>query len=437
MIKLTVGNSECQIIGLIQEQTKVLKELLSYSIDPQANYFSGGYKNPKRYLIDPKGRFATGLLQIVGGYLYNHDLKYELNDTRIMPKSTKDLFNLDLGYTPYPEQLEIASRAEKLHRGTISAVTGFGKSIAMALVVNQLQVKTLIIVPNLELKRQLTDSFLKYFGSMANITIENIDSASLIIHTDYDCLIIDEAHHVAAKTYRTLNKKAWKNIYYRFFFTATPFRSRDEEQLLFESIAGQIIYRVDYHTAVQKGYIVPMEAYYYELPKTETEANTWAGVYSALVVNNVLRNAVIARLLNSLSDSGISTLCLVKEIKHGETLKAATNGFFGNGQDEMTQWYIQLFNERKLKALIGTTGVLGEGVDTKPCEFVIIAGLGKSKNAFIQQVGRGFRKSPDKESCKVIIFLDKSHKWTLAHYKAQVKYLQEVYGITPIKLNID
>lgn len=339
---------------------------------------------------------------------------------------------------PYPEQIQAAKIAARAGRGTVTMPTGTGKSVAMALLINELQLRTLIIVPTVELKRQLSECFKRYFGTLDNITIENIGSTRLESASDYDCLIIDEAHHVAARTYRDLNKRAWKKIYHRYFFTATPFRSRDEEQLLYESIAGQVIYRLDYNAAVKNNYICPIEAYYYELPKLEVEGNEmcWTSVYSELVVNRKDRNALIANILAKLHCAGASTLCLVKEIKHGKALHGLTGVAFANGESDNTAALICEFNSRGRKTLIGTTGVLGEGVDTKPAEYIIIAGLGKSKNALMQQVGRGFRKYPDKESCKVILFKDPSHKWPLDHFKKQCKYLLEEYGVVPTKLEL-
>lgn len=334
----------------------------------------------------------------------------------------------------YPEQIEAANVAAKAGRGTICMPTGVGKSVTMAILINKLQLKTLVIVPNLELKRQLRESFTKFFGNLNSITIENIDSKDLNIIKDYDCLIIDEAHHVAAKTYRRLNKKVWNNIYYRFFFTATPWRSNSEEQLLFESIAGNVIYRVDYRNSVDKGYICPMESYYFELPKIETDGVKWSEVYSDLVVENSYRNRLISDLLVSLEVSKTSTLCLVKEIRHGQILSEMAGIEFVHGERPDTNKLIDKFNSGEIKALIGTVGVLGEGIDTRPAEYIIIAGLGRSKNAFMQNVGRGFRRFNSKESCKIILFKDLSHKFTKSHFSEQCKILKEEYGQIPIKL---
>ena len=335
---------------------------------------------------------------------------------------------------PRKYQNEASFLPLKTHRGAISMPTGTGKSLTIMLLINTIQVRTLVVVPNLGLKRQFQADVDKYFGKTNNIVVENIDSASLAKHTNFDCLIIDEGHHSAASTYRKLNKTAWKGIYYRYFFSATPFRSRDEEQLLYESLAGQVIYRLTYQDAVKQGAIVPLEAYYYEVPKTEVEGNTWSQIYSEIVVKNKGRNALISGIIKALHKAKVPTLTLVKEIAHGEALSALTDAGFANGQSEDCQYLIDGFNAGKLLSLIGTTGVLGEGIDSRPAQVVIVAGLGKSKNQFMQMAGRGFRLYPGKDSCKIIIFKDNSHKWTKTHFAAQVKFLKEEYGITPIRL---
>lgn len=428
----------CKVEGVSVPQLEELRKILSYTLDPVKAHFGGFRSQGRRYLISKRGEFATGLLPIAEGHFKRHDIVYTRIDTRIPPETGLGRAPLPLvGPTPYPEQREAALAAVARIRGTLCAPTGLGKSVIAAMIFSMLQVRTLIIVPTLELKRQLSESFKGFFGALDNVTIENIDSTTLKDAKDYDCLIIDEAHHVAARTYQKLNLKTWGNIYYRFFLTATPFRAKDEEQLLFEAIAGQVIYRIEYQTAVDKGYIVPLEAYYIELPKIKVKGDTWAAVYSELVVNNKYRNRRIAELIDSFKESNISALCLVKEIAHGVNVgkESVHIHAFANGVSEHTREYILEFNLKYRHTLIGTTGVLGEGVDTKPAEYVIIAGLGKSKNSIMQQIGRGFRTYPGKESCKIIIFLDKSHRWAESHFKAQVKILKEEYGVKPVKLD--
>lgn len=438
MISLEINNSTCRITGLGAQEHKQLADLMSYQVDAQAAFFSRNHRSRKRTLLDKKGVFPTGLLYIADRWLTDR-CTHSVKDLRKRPAPLPDRFIVSLPHTPYLEQAEAAVACQEAGRGIVVAPTGCGKSVIAALIISAVQVRTLVVVPSLELKRQLTGALKDAFpdetvgGLGSTIAVENVDALDLNTLCNYDCVIIDEFHHSGAKTYRNLNKKAWTNVYYRFGLTATPFRSNDDERLLLESVLSEVIYRIDYKTAVAKGYIVPLEAYYIEVPKTVTDGYSWAQVYKDLVVNNTPRNEVIKGLLKKLDAANISTLCLVKEIEHGERL--SSSGFkFANGQDEDCKHYITLFNRAVLTTLIGTTGVLGEGVDTKPAEYVIIAGLGKSKNAFMQQVGRGFRRYGDKQSCKILIFKDTSHKWTRAHFAAQCKILKDEYSVVPAKL---
>jgi superfamily II DNA or RNA helicase len=438
-LELIIDNSVCKVSGLGDKHSKALRQLLSYSIDRQAAYFSSAH-NTRRYLIDKRGEFPTGLLYLVKDYLAKQGLTPRIDDRRKRPKAPVALFKMQMGFTPYPEQEEAARAAAQASRGIICAPTGVGKSAIVALIIDAIQVPTLVVVPSLELKRQLTGTLKACFGDLTHIRVENVDALDPAKPLKgYDCVIIDEFHHSGAKTYRDLNKKAWSGIYYKFGLTATPFRSQDHERLLLESVLSQVIYRIDHKTAVDKKYIVPIEAYYFDLPKREPRGNeySWPSMYNELIVNNQYRNKVIANLIGSLTFSGVSTLCLVKEIKHGNNIQElCSNVDFANGLADNTRILILEFCLREKTCLIGTTGILGEGVDTKPAEYVIIAGLGKSKNAFMQACGRVFRTFTGKQSGKVILFRDASHKWTLQHFNSQVKYLRDEYGIKPVKLEL-
>ena len=431
---IEISNSYSRVKGLTPELFRAIKKVLSYEADAQATFFSGGYARTK-YLIDAKGSFPTGLLPRLESYLQDKGISYVLEHITQAPKKTLGMFKFDSkGLVPYVFQAEAMYIACANGRGGLEMCTGSGKSLVMALLIYNMQVKTLVIVPTLELKNQLSISFKQWFGNLDNITIENIASSALKKAHKYDMLILDEVHHSASKTYQDLNKNAWKDIYHRYFFSGTFFRNQDSEQLLFESIAGQRIFKFSYKEAVEAKCIVPVEAYYYVVPTSKTNGETWGPVYTELVVKNTVRNEMVASTLLNLSNSGLSTLCLVKEIEHGNILSALTGLPFANGADEDSRKNIAEFSAGRIKVLIGTTGILGEGVDSKPCEYVIVAGLGKAKSAFMQQIGRGVRKYPGKESTKIIIFQDKSHKWTVSHFNAQKKILFDEYGVKVVKL---
>lgn len=439
MIELIIDNSECQVKNLPNDHLSKLKKILSYQISANANYYTG-YHNPTRYLIDKRGVFPTGLLYLVKRYIKENEVSVSILDRRTKPKINHNLFKLTLPFKPYKEQHLAVESLKSYSRGIIAAPTGAGKSVIIAMMINYLQVPTLVIVPSLELKRQLTKSLKDFFGETKDIVVENIDSADNI-KRQFDCIIIDEFHHSAASTYRKLNKKMWNSTFYKYGLTATPFRSQDNERLLLESVLSKIIYKIEYTKAVEAKMIVPVEAFFIEVPKTIPKGNTgnWAAMYSELVVNNEVRNEMISVVIKKLQKANISTLTLIKEINHGNNLRALTGVPFINGeeQDNIRRIVLLEYLIGLNRSLIGTFGVMGEGVDTKPCEIVIVAGLGKSKNAFMQQVGRAFRTYEGKTSAKVIIFKDRSHKWCLNHFREQCKILRTEYGIEPQKLSID
>lgn len=427
MISIRVGNSYSNITGLSSAQEKELRDRLSYVVGGKFAFYST-FGPRKKSLLDKRGSFPTGLKGRVFEYLSELKITWDNLDNRTHP-----VLKVGQLMTGYDWQVEAVRMAVAHKRGIISAPTGTGKSRVIAMIASRLNVETLVIVPSLEIKKQLSEGL----KALKNVTVMNIDSTGLPNMMDYDCLIIDECHHVAAKTYQKLNKVAWNNIYYRFHLTATPFRNDTEEQLLFESIAGEVIYKLDYQTAIKNNYIVPIEAYYLQLPKQKTDAFTYRQVYDELVIHNETRNLLIASTLLKLEHSGASILCLVREIEHGNILSGMTGLPFISGDDISSREYIREFNSGEVRIVIATTGIMGEGVDTKPCEYVIVAGLGKAKSQFMQQVGRSVRNYPDKESAKVIIFKDSSHKFLLRHYNAQRAILKEEYGVVCHKLETE
>lgn len=397
-----------------------------------------GYRLTKH--IDARGSFPTGLLPYVQAFASKHRLNTVLQDTRVCPPrppaSPRTRFIPGTAPIPRPSQINALEAALCANQGILSLPTATGKSYVMALLVDDLQLKTLIVVPTLGLKQQLSDSFNAWFGPLPDVVIENIDSPRLKTLKGFDVIIIDEAHRSAAKRYRTLNKSAWSGIYYRFYFTATPFRSNEDERLLLEGIAGQVVYRLPFEDAVADGACLPVQAYFYDLPEQEMRGavNDWHAVYSELIVNNDYRNRLICWLLARLES--ISTLCLVKEVDHGRRLSALSGVPFACGEEDTVTEALVEFNSKASGRLIGTTGVLGEGMDTRPAEWVILAAGGKSKVQFMQQVGRVLRNYPGKTSGTVILFRDKSNKYLLDHYRLCVQYLKQEYGIAPVRLEL-
>jgi superfamily II DNA or RNA helicase len=429
-----------QVQGLDLEAFKGLRQVLSYSVGRQVAYHSG-YRSDRRYLLGKKGEFSTGLLGYVKTYFTQIKKPYETIDSRKRPKPLAGLFKATLGYPPHAWQLDALRALIASERGIIVAPTGSGKATVVALAIEAMQVPTLVVVPTLELKKQLTQSLKSTFGDMKHITVENVDALDpKKPPKNIDLLIIDEYHTSATKTYQKLNQKAWNDIYFRLGLTATPYRNRDEEQLLFESILSEVIYQLPHQEAVDKGYIVPLEAYFYELPKIETKGNSqnYRAMVSELIIDRPDRIQLIADIVQRLDTAGESTLVLVKEINHGLKIQQALedrglNIAFAHGENDTNRELLLEFNLRERNTLIAT-GVLGIGVDTKPCSYVILAAGGKSRPQLIQNIGRCLRTYPGKDAGAVIFFRESSHKWFDKHHKTVINIIRDEYNVEPYKL---
>lgn len=459
MIRLTIGNSVSKIEGLGPKNFARVKKALSYPIDKRRRYFSGKFHLDSISLLSKRGEFPAGLTYIVQRML--RKATHEVVDTRVCPSNARDSVYVTAidtvakvvtvsachkawfvrrDYEPYPEQLAAVNTYHD--RGIIVAPTAYGKSIIGALLIDRFQVKTLVVVPSLLLKTQLTASYVEWFGADKvgpgrMIQVENVAALDPNAPARVDLILIDEFHHSGAASYRKLNKKAWKDVYFKFGLTATPFRSKSEERLLLEGVLSEVIYRISYAEAVAKGRVMPVEAYYVDVPNTvKCDSSSWRMVYNKLVVHNKDRNSLIQKLLERLKASDVATLCLVREIEHGEALAKAVGVPFANGQDAMARMRLLEFNLGEEKTMVGTVGVLGEGVDTKPAEWIILAGAGKSKNQLMQNIGRAMRVSKDKPSAKIIFLRDRGHKFLSRHFRECMRILAEEYGIKPIKLEI-
>lgn len=90
-----IDNSECQLSGFTREQFSALRKILSYTADPSSAFFSGGFPQ-RRYLIAKDGKFPSGLLYLVIGYLEKSQYVYTTKDVRVKPKSKPGMFKLSL-----------------------------------------------------------------------------------------------------------------------------------------------------------------------------------------------------------------------------------------------------------------------------------------------------------------------------------------------------
>ena len=189
-----------------------------------------------------------------------------LLDPLSLPFGGLDETLLDHYALPSPPVLDLPPRIyqrEALHnwlraggRGVVVLPTGAGKTVLAFMAIEQAPVRTLVVVPTIELLRQWREGLTTRAGipedlvgvvgggerTLRPVTVMTYDSAAMP-HRDlssFGLLIVDEVHHQPAPTYRTIAQKMAAP--WRLGLSATPER-QDGGHLDLHDLIGPEVYR--------------------------------------------------------------------------------------------------------------------------------------------------------------------------------------------------
>lgn len=166
-------------------------------------------------------------------------------------------FRTKLAITPRPYQEEALAAWTKAHgRGVIVLPTGAGKTVLALMAIDALKLKTLIVVPTIELLYQWREAVIERLGVAAArvgvvgdgrkeyrpITIITYASAAMpeAPITGTGLLICDEVHHLPSPSYSLIAQRC--GAPYRLGITATPERGDGEEGAL-NRLMGPVLYQ--------------------------------------------------------------------------------------------------------------------------------------------------------------------------------------------------
>ncbi len=165
-------------------------------------------------------------------------------------------FRTHMAFTPRPYQedaLQAWMAAEA--RGVVVLPTGAGKTVLALMAIERLKLRTLVVVPTIELLYQWRDAVVERLGVAKNkvgvigdgrrevrpITIITYASAAMPEAPigSFGLLICDEAHHLPSPSYSTIPARCGAS--YRLGITATPERSDGAEGVL-DRLLGPLVY---------------------------------------------------------------------------------------------------------------------------------------------------------------------------------------------------
>lgn len=464
MKKLILNNSYCKIVGFPDNILNEVKSTLSY-IDQDVKaekgflfkklkYFKNNNDHRKIYGIkaalkklgDEKvchltgNQFPTGLLPKVLGVLKAHNaLDFKTEDKREKP--TPEL-TLRWNVKPSPlryYQEEIIDQCDKYERGVIWSCVGSGKTRCMVELIKQKEVPTLIITPSKALIEQTYDVMAEAFGDgkvemldsatvkrkrkFSPIRIINIDSVrSLIKSGSIDklsdgigMLLIDEVHHSGAKSYLDMLSHL-EHVYYRYGFSGSFIRN-DSKTMDMHGVLSNVLYYYPPKKALEDKFLTPVEYNIHQLPGTAKR--NYVTEYRENYCGGV---ALMQRILKIVEESQGQILILIdRKEASGQLIheylkeKKFDNSYISgdNSKEEIAE-AITKFNSKEIKILIGST-VIGEGINIKSTQHLILGGGGKSPVKFTQAIGRAVRLDEGKDIATVHDFLFESTYYLEKH----------------------
>lgn len=266
-------------------------------------------------------------------------------------------------------------------------------------------------------------------------------------------VVIDEAHNLGARTlYDTVTKIPAEN---KFGMSASPWRD-DGADLMIEAATGPAIFHVPAERLVKEGRllaptfrIINTSSWWTSAawgsvcakckrqwlkwtPQCDCGCTTfrsqWMESYAKEIVDNPIRNAMIAQIVRDLDRA---TLILVKQVKHGRNLAAMIpDSVFLSGKDKgsIRQETFDRVRAGEKLALICTT-IADQGVDLPQLGALVLAGGGKSSTRHLQRIGRVVRIWPGKET-PIVVDLDDSHvhNWYNNHVHARRRIESAEWG---------
>jgi superfamily II DNA or RNA helicase len=374
-------------------------------------------------------------------------------DRRVVPKAKAGFPAHGKLPTLRPYQLEQKDACLSKHQGTIASATATGKTVVIQEVLRRLGLKALLVVPSISILDQTLQRFEAYFGKgrvgqygdgkkqIRDITIACAPSILKSLPSDWegvDVLIFDECHHVACETIERICYEFVPNAYYRFGFTATPYRA-DGADLAIEGGVFPPIHEYTVQKGIRQGYLTPPTFVVVEIDQSSSEKMIKDPLkqFQEHVIRNEFYNGVVINQVTAIFSKGKQIMLLVKEKEHGHLLwraltkrgvpvnfartkesKEDRKDFCStHDSDEspclpgecpnMAPWVdptrlVEAFNKGQERVLIGTS-VIGEGTDIIPVDVLFLLCGGASKGVVVQNIGRGLRLSPGK---KVVLVFD-------------------------------
>ncbi len=388
----------------------------------------------------PRG-FTASLVQ----FCNQEKIPFRIIDNR----DKKDTIDIETDIELQDHQEIALEKVREKDFGVIVSPPGSGKTIIGLEIIVEKRQPALIIVHRKQLFDQWIEriqDFLKIpkkdIGQIGNqkkkigkqITIAMIQSLSRTddlkdIKNAFGTIIIDECHHIPAKSFRETIVNF--NAYYLYGLTATPKRKNNDQKLIFVYI-GNIIHQVNQQEFLAERNIQTeiniketdlFAPFDYKIDKYET--------ISRILIHDTQRNSLIINDIENNAKRFKTILILSERKAHVDILnlylkdKFETITINGDDSEVARKSKIEQIKQGHFKIVISTGQFFGEGIDISNLECLFIVYPFAFEGKLIQYIGRiqRSRKSPvifDYRDSKIDYF-EKMFKQRKRYYNKLLK----------------
>ena len=356
-----------------------------------------------------------------------HDIPYQVDDQR------RCLTPVDISFNGRLRPFQQAAVDQMLVRdfGTLSSATGSGKTIMALYMISRRRQPTLIVVHTKDLAAQWTTRIETFLGIDAakvgligggkkvpgeKITIALVQSLYKCVDEVFEkigFLVVDECHRCPSRTFT--EAVTGFDSRYMLGLSATPWRRDKLSKLIFWHL-GDVHHEVDKKHLIQTGDVLPAEVIVREtdFKPYHDPVNEYSKMLAELTADkdrNILIAGDVAR--ETANNTGI---CLVLSDRkaHCENLRALLKFRFKIEADLLTgdlsmderQKVIERLNQNKVKVVIATGQLVGEGFDCRDLSTLFLATPIRFSGRVLQYLGRVLRPAPGKKKARVFDYVD-------------------------------
>jgi superfamily II DNA or RNA helicase len=390
-------------------------------------------------------------------FLDDKNIKFTINDKR---KKCEEVL-VKNSCALYDYQQEAVKDILVEDNGVLVAPPGAGKTIIGIDIISKLKQPALILVH----KKQIYSQWLQRIENFTDIpkreigqicsnkktigkkitvamlqTLSNVDDFIKDLGlNNIGLVLVDECHHIPAKTFRKVITKL--NPYYLYGFTATPKRKNNDEKLIYIFL-GKILHTVsnNFGDQIKNKEIKPEKKIKTELIIKNTEIDVPFKVkidnfqiLSKIITFDSKRNQLIVKDIIKEASNGNKCLVLTERKEHVEVLSYYLKGQYeiitltGDLTENQKSEKLKQIESGNFQILIATGQLIGEGSDFPSLNCLFLVYPFSFEGKLIQYIGRIQRGQNSNGA--IYDYRDIKISYLEKFYKQREKYYKKYFFI--------